>query len=162
MYELGVSRLSNTYSYSFIGGIATMSTATRPSVAATATALLVLTTPFVQPPGCDSHFTLTNAPTSTNTRDHVTSMMSVLSSLPVASCYPSGWDSVISQSRFHFSPAVCPSGWTYYDMADLSTISTAFCCNRSELHQTLCLSRLGQHLSAAIHTLTLIQWLHFV
>jgi len=140
-----------------------MSFATRSSVAATATALLALTTPFVQPPGCDSHFTLTNVPTYINNRDDVTSMISVLSSLPVASCYPSGWDTVMSQSRFRFSPAVCPHSWTYYEMAGLSSIpiSTAFCCDRSELHQTPSLSQpIFERCTGS--TLTLIQWLHFV
>ncbi len=44
-----------------------------------------------------------------------------------ASCQPSGWDS----SYFQFSPAVCPSGWTYNQMRTVQPgVSRAFCCAR--------------------------------
>ena len=53
-------------------------------------------------------------------------------SKPVASCYPSGWEDIDLLHQFYFSPAVCPSGWTYYDMASdwNPGASTAYCCNR--------------------------------
>ncbi|KAL2064522.1 hypothetical protein VTL71DRAFT_3659 [Oculimacula yallundae] len=96
---------------------------------ATATRLLVLTTPFVQPSGCDSRWSFTRVST-----------FSILVSDLVPSCHPSGWDEVVPQIQLKFRPAVCPSGWTYYRMGDPdymveaanpSSISstTAKCCN---------------------------------
>jgi hypothetical protein len=99
------------------------------SVTATATALLALTTPFQQQTGCNSHFTTTSF---ISTDDYGTTYtVPLVISEQVNSCYPSGWDSVVPESRLCFSPAVCPSGWTYYEMAEnRETASTAYCCNR--------------------------------
>lgn len=102
-----------------------------PSVSATATALLALTTPFKQQPGCESHFTTTSV-ISTDVGGTILTTPLVISEI-VESCYPSGWDSVVPESRLCFSPAVCPSGWLYYNMAEEEpTLSTAYCCNRSD------------------------------
>ncbi|CEJ81476.1 hypothetical protein VHEMI01598 [[Torrubiella] hemipterigena] len=47
-----------------------------------------------------------------------------------SSCQPSGWD----ESNFTFSPGVCPSYWTYWNMAtttsDATRMMQAFCCSR--------------------------------
>ncbi|CAJ0538944.1 Ff.00g068040.m01.CDS01 [Fusarium sp. VM40] len=94
---------------------------------ATATQLLALTTPFKQPRGCDSHWERT----SILSTEGDTSTVLVLLSKAVPSCYPSGWEDVVPESRWNFNPAVCPSGWTYYDMAEDREmgVSTASCCN---------------------------------
>lgn len=48
-----------------------------------------------------------------------------------SSCQPPGWD----EHSFTFSPAVCPSGWTYYAGKEETPdsgkpYSRAFCCAR--------------------------------
>lgn len=44
-----------------------------------------------------------------------------------SSCQPSGWE----VDYFQFSPAICPSGWTYNDMGTTEyAVSTAYCCAR--------------------------------
>ena len=99
------------------------------SVTATVTALLALTTPFQQPTGCDSHFTITSFISTDNFGTTYTVPLAI--SEQVNSCYPSGWDSVVPESRLCFSPAVCPSGWTYFEMAEnTEAASTAYCCDR--------------------------------
>ena len=119
-------------------------TTTRSSPAiATVTGLAALTTPFVQPPGCESHWTLTTVPIiirqlDGSTVSASTSISSVLVSQHVASCHPSGWDRIVPplQEPLHFRPGVCPSAWTYYSMSAPSShpiSTTAFCCNRSIL-----------------------------
>ncbi|KAG5655222.1 hypothetical protein KAF25_001975, partial [Fusarium avenaceum] len=97
------------------------------SVTATAAALLALTTPFQQQTGCNSHFTTTSF---ISTDNGTTYTLPLVISEQVNSCYPSGWDSAVPESRLCFSPAVCPSGWTYYDMEEnRERASTAFCCD---------------------------------
>jgi hypothetical protein len=90
---------------------------------------IALTTAFVQPDGCESHWT------ATSFDDDGTAEVTVVESEAISSCYPSGWDgNRPKNSRFHFSPAVCPSSWTYYQLAEYWTFrgkSTALCCNRS-------------------------------
>lgn len=107
----------------------------------TATKLLTLTTPFVQRPDCASIWDLTSVPSRVSgVSTSVTILVSDAADEGFASCQPSGWDSIVPANRFSFSPAVCPSGWTYYAMAstvsvadngrDESTFSTAYCCAR--------------------------------
>lgn len=99
------------------------------SVSTTAAALLALTTPFQQQTGCNSHFTTTSFVST----DHygTTYTVPLVISEQVNSCYPSGWDSAVLESRLCFSPAVCPSGWTYYEMEENGEMaSTAYCCDR--------------------------------
>ncbi|KAH6856632.1 hypothetical protein B0I37DRAFT_79822 [Chaetomium sp. MPI-CAGE-AT-0009] len=93
-----------------------------PSVAATVTALLALTTPFVAPPGCPS-FTATSFNTSA-----VDGVGAVLVA-DDPSCLPKGWADVVPESRMNFDPAVCPSGWVYHSMAVSYDLFTAFCCD---------------------------------
>ncbi|RFN45464.1 hypothetical protein FIE12Z_10330 [Fusarium flagelliforme] len=98
------------------------------SVTTTAAALLALTTPFQQPTGCDSHFITTSLISTYLDGDTYT--VPFIVSERVNSCYPSGWDSVVPESRLCFSPAVCPSGWTYYSMEEnRQGASTAYCCD---------------------------------
>jgi len=111
---------------------------------ATVTELATLTTPFLQPPGCESHWTLTSAPISlpanelrgNSSSTPISTYSVLLVSKHVASCHPSGWDRILPPrvDTLHFYPGVCPSAWTYYSMAAPSSqalSSTAFCCNRS-------------------------------
>lgn len=106
---------------------------------ATVTALLGLTTPFVQQPSCTDIWELTTVSTLTYGSSTTYAVLASNSAdARFASCQPSGWANVVTQSRFSFSPAVCPSGWTYYDMAativataptgPFPTHSAAYCC----------------------------------
>ncbi|KAH7248575.1 uncharacterized protein BKA55DRAFT_569473 [Fusarium redolens] len=104
-------------------------TSTTQVITPTATKLLSLTTPFEQPPGCDSNFVQTSVFPS----GHPKSPVPIILSTADSSCYPSGWEDVIRTSRFDFYPAVCPSGWIYYDMqTTTSELSMARCCNKFE------------------------------
>ncbi|KAH6628875.1 hypothetical protein F5144DRAFT_580364 [Chaetomium tenue] len=97
-------------------------------------ALPALTTPFVPPPSCTDQF-ITTSYTSQS------SVVIVLVSGPAdpqfATCQPSGWDA--GKNSLEFRPAVCPSGWTAYDLGltsfDVDTLhwaplSSAYCCSR--------------------------------
>ncbi|GFF23494.1 hypothetical protein IFM58399_00312 [Aspergillus lentulus] len=102
------------------------------STSTTTTSLPALTTPFVQPPECTSIWDITSTATRINSTLRLTT---ILISDPAderfSSCQPPGWDSN-STARFSFSPAVCPSAWTYHQMAtdrlDYRR-STAYCCS---------------------------------
>ncbi len=125
-------------------GFGTMSTTPETTTSSTTTTTLsitavlqALTTPFVAPPGCADQF-LTYLSTY-----HDTAVTTILASGPAdyrfASCQPSGW---IASPSFQFSPAVCPSGWTAYDVGGTAsaiiepttthtrTFTTACCCSR--------------------------------
>ncbi|KAH8659816.1 hypothetical protein BX600DRAFT_551376 [Xylariales sp. PMI_506] len=92
-----------------------------------------LTTPFVPPRNCTTQFYTTKFITSLGAS---TTTVKVLVSGPAdaqfSACQPSGWGE--GTSSFAFSPAVCPSGWTAYDLGAAGpvtftqTLSTAFCC----------------------------------
>jgi len=146
-------------------------TTTASSIQATATALLALTTPFIQPPGCERDLTQTRKSPSieyiqtytvlNSTRTYTkNTYIPVLE--PVASCVPSGWDKIVPQSRYHFSPAVCPSAWIYYDMAavtsDGSSATTAFCCARSIFFIYILL--LSRALKKFMILMTVLQWIY--
>lgn len=104
--------------------------------------MLALTTPFVQPPGCASIW----EPTIVKTFDAkgssltLTILASDAANPRFTSCQPKGWATNIPARDFSFSPAVCPSGWTYWGMTEtfLSNVatysdglySTAICCDR--------------------------------
>ncbi|KAK4194243.1 hypothetical protein QBC40DRAFT_291131 [Triangularia verruculosa] len=94
------------------------------SVAATVTALLALTTPFVAPPGCPS---FTTASVDTSSIDGVAAVL--VADDP--SCLPNGWADVVPESRMNFNPAVCPKGWVYHSIAggDATDKFTALCCD---------------------------------
>ncbi|OBT76612.1 hypothetical protein VF21_05302 [Pseudogymnoascus sp. 05NY08] len=103
----------------------------------TATKLLALTTPFVQRPECASIWDLTTfSSLVSGVSKDITVLVSDAADERFASCQPPGWESIVPASRFSFSPAVCPSGWTYYNMAPSetrtkgkdTTMSTAYCC----------------------------------
>jgi hypothetical protein len=98
-----------------------------PSAAATVTALLALTTPFVAPPGCPI-FKTTSVDISSGSTDGVATVL--IADDP--SCLPDGWADVVPESRGRFNPGVCPSGWVYHNIADgdVADKFTAFCCDR--------------------------------
>ncbi|OBT84624.1 hypothetical protein VE02_05443 [Pseudogymnoascus sp. 03VT05] len=85
--------------------------------------LLALTTPFTPPPNCANIFTTTRTLTSYHQNNFTTTTLTILYSDPnnagFTQCQPPGWDSVVPESRFHFSPAVCPDQWTAYALRDL-------------------------------------------
>jgi len=108
-------------------------------------ALLAMPTAFVQPATCSDIFS-TKFLTTTITRTyHGTGDSStlgltvykvrVLVSDPAdpqfTTCQPPGWPAnVASESRFDFSPAVCPSGWTAYGLRATDATSHGYCCAR--------------------------------
>ncbi|KAF6793051.1 hypothetical protein CSOJ01_14020 [Colletotrichum sojae] len=95
---------------------------------ATATSLLSITAPWVQPSDCETQWLTTT--TSWTMYGPSVEAQAIILSAPAASCNPPGWDRFGPESRLRFSPGVCPKGWIYHDMAeDGSTgASTAFCC----------------------------------
>ncbi|KAM0326925.1 hypothetical protein ACHAQA_006045 [Verticillium albo-atrum] len=94
------------------------------SAAATVTALLAITTPFVLPSDCP-RFTSINVDTS------IEGVAAVLVADDVPSCFPDGWADVVPESRMYFNPGVCPSGWVYHDMGngEASDKFRAYCCD---------------------------------
>lgn len=103
-----------------------------------------LTTPFVQQSECASLWDLTSISSLVDGKiTTIAALASAEAHESFASCQPSGWDR--NGDGFTFSPAVCPSDWTYYAMAStesvvteseknsVSTYSTAYCCARSAL-----------------------------
>lgn len=107
-----------------------MSSTTKASVAVAATALLSITTPFVQPPDCKTQWRTASTLSSLFDGTMQTTLVKV--SEPASTCYPSGWDAVATESRLKFSPGVCPEGWTYNQMAENGSraATTAFCCDK--------------------------------
>ncbi|KAK0704878.1 hypothetical protein B0H67DRAFT_362956 [Lasiosphaeris hirsuta] len=93
-----------------------------------------LTTPFIQPSGCDNIF-ITTSVFTTKYDDSVRSYIEEAIEVAVSdqddpkftSCQPSGWADVVYESRFSFSPAVCPGGWTAYYLRQVGA-ATAYCC----------------------------------
>lgn len=121
--------------------MSTTSPGPSPGASATETALLALTTPFVQESDCASIWSLSSIGSyDQGTTSTVSVLVSNVGDEHFSSCQPSGWDSVVPGSRFSFSPAVCPSHWTYFDMSEtisyddearvVGTYSTAICCAR--------------------------------
>ncbi|KAK3307393.1 uncharacterized protein B0T15DRAFT_177091 [Chaetomium strumarium] len=106
----------------------------------TGTALLPLTTPFFQSPECSSIWDLTSiTPVTDGSSRALTVLVSDAANTGFPWCQPSGWATNAPARRFSFSPAVCPSGWTYWDMQETisfdntahfaSLYSTALCCD---------------------------------
>ncbi|KAK4120427.1 hypothetical protein N657DRAFT_161697 [Parathielavia appendiculata] len=100
-----------------------------------------LTTPFVLPQSCANQF-ITTSFASRST--YVTVVASCPADPRFSACQPPGWDSGGEGSSFQFSPAVCPSGWTAYNLGGTvswvrhgasmnlitsKTFSTAYCCS---------------------------------
>ncbi|KAF4996197.1 hypothetical protein FDECE_12538 [Fusarium decemcellulare] len=101
---------------------------TTPSTTATATieSVVALTSAFREPFECGDNWATSVYSGRYQGRRTI---QTVLISQPVSSCLPSGWD---PQLEPHFSPGVCPSDWTYYDMNNYNGASTtdAMCCTR--------------------------------
>ncbi|KAF3764237.1 hypothetical protein M406DRAFT_71209 [Cryphonectria parasitica EP155] len=112
------------------------------------TPIATLTTPFTPPAVSNCHplWETTSVLTGLwDQDDHwtITTAQALISG-PAAdaqfqACQPSGWADVVSQSRYVFSPAVCPSGWTAYELTTFVssaafstrrplTASSAYCC----------------------------------
>ncbi|KAK4163838.1 hypothetical protein QBC43DRAFT_54378 [Cladorrhinum sp. PSN259] len=105
-----------------------------------------LITPFVQPPSCTDIFITTSATfvVSYSFSNHTSTLPLFLSDAAnpsLSACHAPGWDSGDGlRDKFSFSPAVCPSGWTAYDIRattrngdpelPASTTSTAHCCSK--------------------------------
>lgn len=71
--------------------------------------------PFVFPPGCGGHFSSTY--TVTQHRVNASpAIFRVVASIPSQNptCQPRGWNA--GSTPFVFSPAVCPSEWTAYEL----------------------------------------------
>jgi hypothetical protein len=106
----------------------------------TDTSLHPMTTPFVQPSGCDTIRNFITRPfyEQNGGRFEDPSFQLVLYSDPLdprfTACQPSGWSTRNIYSRFTYRPGVCPSGWTAYDLSAIGTgesrRSTAVCCAR--------------------------------
>ncbi|VUC37056.1 unnamed protein product [Clonostachys rosea] len=94
-----------------------------------------LTTPFIQPRGCGGEFSSTNFTSIYRTNSTTTSSVhTIFASGPGASgyaaCQPSQWDE--TNTRFSFSPGVCPSAWTVWDISQYDNGTwTARCCSRN-------------------------------
>lgn len=107
-----------------------MTPSTKASIATSVTALLSITTPFVQPTDCETQWRTASA--SSRTFRGTTLMTLLMVSDPAASCYPSGWDDAAPDDRLRFMPGVCPDGWTYNQMGENGSrdATTAFCCDK--------------------------------
>ncbi|KAH8890375.1 hypothetical protein GQ53DRAFT_842151 [Thozetella sp. PMI_491] len=112
------------------------STTTSP-IGETTTSLLAFATPYSYPSECTGVWAFTSAATYGNFPTTVAIALSDREDPRFAPCQPSGWADVVPESRFSFSPAVCPSGWTAYSIATqplfannrfIATGSTAYCC----------------------------------
>ncbi|ERS95375.1 hypothetical protein HMPREF1624_08253 [Sporothrix schenckii ATCC 58251] len=121
----------------------TVAATTTAAITATGTSLPVaLTTPFVQPGSCSDIFSTTNffVGASGFAEEYITVAVSDATDPQFTACMPSGWGDLAATRRFEFSPAVCPSGWTAYNLRStaLTTalsgttsyagLTTAYCC----------------------------------
>ncbi len=118
------------------------STSSTTVISPTDPSILALTTPFVQPAAeCASIWEPETIQTFGNgTSLTLTVLASDAANPRFTSCQPSGWATNLPARRFSYSPAVCPSGWTYWDMEETTTIddkastadvfTSALCCDR--------------------------------
>ena len=140
---LATSLSSTTHSSSMAENRPTSSSGDATSVVSpTIASFLALTTPFVQPATeCASIW----EPETVRTFGNGTSLtLTVLASDAAdpqfTSCQPSGWATNLPAHKFSYSPAVCPSGWTYWGMEGTTKIddkasaadvfTSALCCDR--------------------------------
>lgn len=109
------------------------------SLVVTATNILALTTPFIQPSRCGAISSTTSVITSFFWGNYTETTLQIVISDTAdprfSTCQPTGWTDVVPESRFSFSPAVCPNDWTAYQLEATgaefkSSISTAYCCTR--------------------------------
>ena len=143
-----------------------MSSISATTTETTATRVQPLTTPFVFPPACRSHFSSTYTFTQHRANAYP-AIFRVVASIPSqnSTCQPTGWNA--GSAPFVFSPAVCPSEWTAYELKVytsswedeafisnssytryLSTlVSQACCCSRcvTSIASILPTSRSSQH-----------------
>ncbi|KAK4460476.1 hypothetical protein QBC42DRAFT_332384 [Cladorrhinum samala] len=99
-------------------------------------------TPFVQPPSCANLFTTITTSGLIYGNITAATLPLVLSNTAdplFSACQQPGWDrggAGKHRRSFWFSPAVCPSAWTAYDvLADSkSKTSSAYCCSPGYTH----------------------------
>ncbi|KAK3897131.1 hypothetical protein C8A05DRAFT_20042 [Staphylotrichum tortipilum] len=138
----------------------TMASAT--STSATGS-ILALPTPFIQPTTCTDIFSISVLTITVGEKDnHVTTStaaftLSDVSDPRFTSCQPPGWAGVVPESRFTFSPAVCPSGWTAYMLASESQLNMAYCCARYQ-SPTCILEVILTQLAGSPHSAYHISW----
>ncbi|KAJ5867697.1 hypothetical protein N7534_002250 [Penicillium rubens] len=108
----------------------------------TQTVFQTVTTPFIQASSCLSIYDLITLPIlrpagGSSTISPVAFLISDAANPQFSACQPNGWNDGDAASQFHFSPAVCPSDWTYYEIrrtsskagkGNLDPYSTAYCC----------------------------------
>lgn len=98
--------------------------------------ITTLTTPFVAPTSCTGAFHNTTTITRTPSNGGTTWTEWELQYSSTDGCQPSGGSGVYT--GLNFSPAVCPSGWTAYDLKASTTYGMkaksvnyiASCCTR--------------------------------
>ncbi|KAK4445600.1 hypothetical protein QBC34DRAFT_472141 [Podospora aff. communis PSN243] len=100
-----------------------------------------MVTPFPRPDICSDVMTtslLSCYNSSDDSRPPVTVVIPNEADPRHASCNPPGWNSKLPRwRRYIFSPAVCPSHWTAYEIGKAGRTSTANCCpNGFTLQQT--------------------------
>jgi hypothetical protein len=110
---------------------------------------IALTTPYVFPdPSClDIWATTFGTTTAYSAHGLISTLIPIVYSNifdpRFTSCQPSGWSTMLPESRFTFSPAVCPRDWTAYNTDVVSytsqfsisrvvsrTATRAYCCAR--------------------------------
>lgn len=115
-------------------------TSTTLTTTTTTTATAALTTPWVRPASCSHGHTTTRFTGTTITLGSSYPYTTVTSNVAIIysenyrdECLPTGWDvnfGIDGNSRIVFSPGVCPSGWTAYNLQARSYgASTATCCS---------------------------------
>lgn len=90
--------------------------------------IATLTTPYTYAATCTEIYAVTEITYSDATE---TVIISDISDTRFGDCQPTGFTEVEITSRFTFSPAVCPNGWTAYSLSTTdSGVSTGWCCSR--------------------------------
>jgi hypothetical protein len=114
-----------------ITSLAPMSLTT--SATSAVTSMQALTTPFVYAEACsDTSFITTsiNGWKDSTIPIEIELLVPDLADDRFSSCQPSGWSSRYQMTAFSFSPAVCPSGWTAYNLMVGNSDTVATCCER--------------------------------
>ncbi|KAL2793061.1 hypothetical protein BJX66DRAFT_306597 [Aspergillus keveii] len=94
----------------------------------TAASDLSFTTPYVQPGAC---WDLVGGHRGTTVTDGTTFYKEATDLY--TECLPPSWQTIPPESRYSPSPAVCPQGWRYWDIAtsevESQVVTTAWCCD---------------------------------
>ncbi|KAL3482637.1 hypothetical protein BJX62DRAFT_245699 [Aspergillus germanicus] len=112
-----------------------MSLATTATVTPTVTDLLSFTTPFIETGNCFNFANRLKPSVVRGETQYSPYLVSDPANEGFTTCQPSGWGSVVPESRFSFSPAVCPSGWAAWEIGTTAAevgsgvVTTAWCFN---------------------------------